>query len=246
MTQEFAKDIEYSYDGARLVGHLCLPRNAQTGSAVPGVVLVHDAFGVGDFMKQTAARVAALGYAVLAADVWGEGAQLRDESQIGPTIGRFASDRKTWMGRIEAGRQALAAQPGVDGARVAIMGYCFGGASALEYLRTVGSVRGAVSLHGGLDLVGPDWSVAAAGGKALILTGAEDPMAAAPKLLELQQAMSAAGVDWEANVYSHTKHGFTRPDSDRANKPQVIAYREQSDRRAWAALVRFLDEVLAA
>jgi dienelactone hydrolase len=246
VSQEINKEFEYSYDGARLVGHLCLPAATQAGATVPGVVLVHDAFGLGDFMKQIATRLAALGYAVLAADVWGDGAQLRDESQIGPTIGRFASDRKTWMGRLQAAQQALAAQPAVDGSRVAIMGYCFGGASALEYLRAVGGVKGAVSLHGGLDLVGPDWGAASAGGKALILTGAEDPMAAAPKLLELQQAMSAAGVDWEANVYSHTKHGFTRPDSDRANKPQVIAYRKQSERRSWAALVRFLDEVLAA
>ncbi|WP_247256494.1 dienelactone hydrolase family protein [Pseudomonas moorei] len=241
MERTFNKSLEYIYDDACLRGYFSRPE----GDALPGVLLVHDAFGVSDFIKGIADRLSSAGYATLAADVWGDGTQLKSESEIGPMIGRFAADRKTWMGRLQAARKTLAAQPGVDSDRIVIVGYCFGGASALEYLRTVGDVRGAVSIHGGLDLVSEEWAHSPSLRKALLLTGYDDPMAALPKLASLQQSMNSAGVDWEVNLYGHTRHGFTRPDSDRANKPEVIAYHAQSDKRAWAALHRFLEESLA-
>lgn len=241
MKQAIQESIEYFHNEARLLGYFSQPE----GEKSPGVLLVHDAFGITDFIKGIAQKLSGEGYAVLAADVWGDGKVLSSESEIGPMIGQFASDRHSWMGRLQAARETLAAQPGVDAERIVIVGYCFGGASALEYLRTGGDVRGAVSIHGGLDLVCEEWSPAPSPRKALLLTGYEDPMAALPKLAALQQSMNAAGVDWEVDLYGHTKHGFTRPDSDRANKPQVIAYHAQSDKRAWAALKRFLEESLA-
>jgi len=71
-------------------------------------------------------------------------------------------------------------------------------------------------------------------------------MAKPSVLLELQKNLTQAGVDWEVNIYGNTKHGFTRPDSDRTNKPEVIAYNSQSERRSWAAMRRFLDEIFSA
>jgi dienelactone hydrolase len=234
--------IEYFYGSSRMIGYFCA---AESSQPLPGVVVVHDAFGLGDRMKQIIERVAALGYAALAADIWGDGAQLRDESMIRPTIGRFAEDRNEWMGRLKAAQSALQAQPATDRSKIALIGYCFGGASVLEYLRTVGGIRGVVSFHGGLELVGKEWSATSEGAKVLVLTGADDPAATAPALLELQQNLTTAAVDWEVNIYSHTKHGFTNPDSDKANRPQFAAYNAQSDRRSWTAMQRFLEEIFS-
>lgn len=233
--------IEYTCGDARLIGYLSEPQ-AQN---CPAIVLVHDAFGVGDYIKGIAQKLADLGYVTLAADVWGDGRQLYAEADIGPMIGRLASNRQAWMARLSAARETVLSRPSADPQRVAIVGYCFGGASALEYLRTVGDVRGAVSVHGGLDLIGEEWAAMPGSRKALLLTGFEDPMAAIPTLQALQASMNIAGVDWETNLYGQTRHGFTRPDSDRANKPNVIAYQAQSDKRAWAAMSRFLDELFS-
>jgi dienelactone hydrolase len=128
------KSIEYFDGSARLVGYLSIDE-ALPGIR-PGVVLVHDAFGVGDYMKRRADDIAELGYGVLAADIWGDGAQLTHEAEIGPMIARFASDRTSWIGRVEQARKVLSSQPSVDATRIAAVGYCFGGASVLEYLRT--------------------------------------------------------------------------------------------------------------
>ena len=244
MPKIVGKPIEYFYDTSRLVGYFC--EGETTFGKRPGIVLVHDAFGVGDYMKRRANALAELGYAVLVADIWGEGAQPQEESEIGPLIGRFAGDRATWMGRLQEAHKVLTSQPQVDARKIASIGFCFGGASVLEYLRTSGDTQGVVSFHGGLDLVGTEWSSPAGKrGKALILTGADDPMAKPSVLLELQKNLTQAGVDWEVNIYGNTKHGFTRPDSDRTNKPEVIAYNSQSERRSWAAMRRFLDEIFS-
>ncbi len=242
MSETIDKTLEYYHDNARLLGYFSQPADGNR----PAVLLVHDAFGVSDFIKGIARRLAAEGYASLAADVWGDGKVLTSENEIGPMIGRFASDRTTWMARLQAAQQALAAQPGVDGDNIVVVGYCFGGASALEYLRCGGRVKGVVSIHGGLDLVGEPWASSTPRRKALLLSGYDDPMASMPRLSALQHELNGAGVDWEVNLYGHTHHGFTRPDSDRANKPGVIAYHPQSDKRAWAALQRFLHECLAS
>ena len=242
MTELQSNNLEYSFGAQKLIGFLAKP---QAQAVRAGVVLIHDAFGVSDFIRGQAELLAAQGYAVLAADIWGDGRQLRDESEIGPTIGRFASDRAEWMGRIRAAIDTLADSADLDVSRSALAGYCFGGASALEYLRTQRHVAGVVSLHGGLDLVGQDWSAARTSSKALVLTGAEDPMASESSLAFLQRGLTQSGVDWEVNLYGHVKHGFTRPDADRANKPQVIAYSESAARRSWLAMSRFLQEVLA-
>jgi dienelactone hydrolase len=69
-------------------------------------------------------------------------------------------------------------------------------------------------------------------------------MACASNLLAVQQAMNAARVDWETNSYGLTCHGFTNPNADRANRPEALAYSAQADRRSWAAMSRFLAEVL--
>lgn len=242
MTELQSHPLEYSFGAQNLRGFLARP---PAPAARAGVVLIHDAFGVGDFVREQALGLCAQGYAVLAADLWGDGRELRDAAEIGPMIGRLASDRAQWMGRIHAAVDTLAQHAGLDVARIALAGYCFGGASALEYLRTQRDVAGVVSLHGGLDLVGQDWRAARTSSRALVLTGAQDPMASESSLAFLQRGLTQSGVDWEVNLYGHVKHGFTRPDADRAGQPQAIAYSATAARRAWSAMGRFLHETLA-
>ena len=242
MSKIIKRDVVYEDEGRRLFGYFCIPAEAQ--EARPGILLIHDAFGIGDYIRGRAERLAALGYAVLAADVWGDGATLGDEGTIRATIGRFAGDRAMWFGRLRAGYDALVAQPGVDPTRTAAVGYCFGGASVLEFARLGGSVRGVVSFHGGLDLVGAEWSAGKTVAKVLITTGFEDPLAPQATLRKLETAMSEAGIDWEVDCYSHTRHAFTRVDAATTGRPEMVAYDERADRRSWRAMIDFLDEVL--
>lgn len=240
MTDVSAQSLHYAHEGMELIGYLVAGSEAKR----PGVLLIHDAFGVSEPMKATARRIAELGYTVLLADLWGEGKVPGGEDEIGPLIGQLASNRELWTGRMRAGHEQLLAQEQVASAPVTAVGYCFGGSSVLEYVRAGGRVDGAVSFHGGLDLVGTDWAGANADASVLILTGAEDPMAPQVVVDTLQESMTEAGLDWEVASYGATKHGFTNPHADKAGRPDVIAYNARADRRSWNAFTLFLQEKL--
>lgn len=239
MTELTAQSLPYNHDGTELIGYLV---HAE-GEPRPGVLLLHDAFGVSEPMKAAARRIAELGCTVLLADLWGEGATPSGDDEIGPLIGSLVSDRSEWVGRVRAGHDALIAQAEVVQGPVTAVGYCFGGSSALEYLRHGGELAGVVSFHGGLDAVGRDWSRGFRDAQVLVLTGAEDPMARKEALDALQSGMTATGIGWEVSVYGATKHAFTDPRADEAGRPEVIAYDERAARRSWAAFTRFLAEV---
>jgi dienelactone hydrolase len=241
MPQFECRDIDYFHDGIRMVGCYCAPE--MDDAAKPGILVVHGAHGLDGQIIACAGRIAALGYAVLAVDLWGERKLLKGDAEIGPTLGRFLGDRSMWMGRLEAARQVLAAQPGVDADQLAAVGYCFGGASVLEFIRADGALRGVASIHGGLDLVADDWSRARPETRVLVCTGAEDPMAPPAILGRLQQGLTAAGIRWEVDLYGGARHAFTEP--DRPDAPPFAAYDAMADRRSWNATRAFLDEIFA-
>lgn len=239
MTELVTRSVPYTHEGTEHIGHFVAGADGRR----PGVLLIHDAFGVSEPMKEMAARIAELGYAVLLADLWGGGRSPGSHEEIGPLIGELAGNRELWIGRIRASHEQLLAQEEVAEAPVTAVGYCFGGASVLEYVRVGGEVGGAVSFHGGLDLVDEDWSKANRASSVLILTGADDPMAPEAAVRVLEQSMTAAGLDWELTSYGGAKHGFTNPHADRAGRPEAIAYSARADRHSWDAFTRFAKEI---
>lgn len=243
------RDVPYDHDGVRMLGYACAP--AASTDPLPAVFLVHDAFGVGEDMRATARRYAEQGVAVFAADVWGDRTTPVTGEEIGACIGGMVADRETWHARLRAAYRAMQTQPGFDPARVALVGYCFGGASALELLRTGSAtpgLRGIVSIHGGLDLVPDDWSASAAGDgdpvRVLLCSGADDPMATPDMLTAVERGLGTVGAAWEVDLYGDTVHAFTSPHASLGGPPEVVAYNPVAERRAWGATTRFLTEVL--
>ena len=232
------RDVDYSFDGIRMSGLLF---DGRPGAAT--VVLLHDAFGLGGFSLDAAGRYAAEGFTVFAADVWGDRRLPRDESEVGALIGSMVADRAAWLGRVGAAVDAARAQDAVDPERLALVGYCFGGSSALEYVRAGGRARAVAAIHPGLDLLDPDSSwVPSPGVEVLVCTGADDPMATPTQRERLQSALSAASADWLVELYSGTTHAFTNPRLARSPHPELFAYHPRSARRAWESTLRFLHD----
>lgn len=237
MTELTTKSLEYSSDGDRLVGYFA----AEPGVRQPGLILVHDAHGVSPAMQAAARHSAELGYAVLLADLWGDG-KVPEEDEVGTLIGSMVGDHQRWMARLQAAQMLLLDQPEVDGTNIAACGYCFGGSSVLEYARAGGDVKGVACFHPGLDTVSTDWDGKANGKKVLIMAGAEDPFAPPAAVGALEESLSRAGADWEVDIYGGTKHAFTDPNADKAGRPDVIAYNARAAQRAWDAFTFFLAE----
>src|SRR5262249_10922459 len=141
--------------------------------ARPGVVLFPEANGIGEHVMERARRLAALGYVALAADPYGNAAQARDLPHAIELMTAVRSDVDRWRARGRAAIDALIAQPGVDRARLAVIGYCFGGSTALELGRAGAPLAAVVSFHGGLEAPRPE-DARNIRAKVLICHGADD------------------------------------------------------------------------
>ena len=125
--------------------------------------------------------------------------------------------------------------------RLAIIGYCFGGGTALELARSGADVKGFVSFHGSLDTPTPA-DAKNIKGKVLILHGADDPYSPMKDVIALMDEMKAANVNYEVDLYGDTVHSFTEKDAGNDNSTGA-AYNAQSDARSWTRMKAFFSEI---
>ena len=147
------KPLDYRDGAVTLKGYLA--DDGRTGTR-PGVVLFPEAFGISDHVMERARRLAALGYVALAADPYGDGAQARDLPHAIELMNGVRSDMNRWRARAQAALDALSGQPNVDRSKLAAIGYCFGGSTALELGRSGAPLGAIVSFHGGLEAPRPE------------------------------------------------------------------------------------------
>ena len=103
----------------------------EDGSRRPGVIVIHEIFGLNDDIRRITARVAGLGYVALAPDLYdGPGARAICIARTVIALNRGSGEAFL---DLEAARKLLAQQPNVDGSRIGVIGFCMGGGFALLY-----------------------------------------------------------------------------------------------------------------
>jgi dienelactone hydrolase len=234
------EDIEYHADGARLVGYLAVDDN-RPGKR-PGVLVAPEGGGLVDLTKSIARRLAQAGYAAFAMDYYGDGQPLADMNDVMPRITAFMADPTTIRARAAEALAVLARQAECDAGKLAAIGYCFGGTTVLELARGGADLKAVVGFHSGLGTTRPAQPKAIAG-KVLTCIGARDPIIPADQRQAFEAEMTAAGVNWQMNVYGGAGHSFTNPGVGALGRPG-FEYHEQTDRRSWAAMIDLFDETL--
>jgi dienelactone hydrolase len=232
------KTLEYTNGKTKFIGHLA--SDEVRGGRRPGIVVFPEAFGLGEHARQSAERLAQLGYVALAADINGEGALYEDMAQLGPVIQSFYTDRSEWRARARAALDALLAQPQVDGARVAAIGYCFGGTTALELARTGASLAAIATFHAGLMAELPEDS-GRIRAKVLVCHGAEDPLVKKDAVDTVMAELRRDKADWQVVYYGNAMHSFTNPAANKLGVPG-LGYDKKADERSWAAMRHLFDE----
>lgn len=227
-----AETVAYEHEGQPLEGYLA--RDIQADERRPAVLVVHDWSGVADNVRMRAQMLARRGYVAFAADLYGAGVRPTGDAAAAEAR-KYYDDLPLLRSRVAAGFSWLRQHPAVDPARLAVIGYCFGGSAALEFARTGAPARAVVSFHGRLIAHEPS-DAAQIAASLLVLTGGDDPVVPDAAVAAFQQELRGAPhVDWQVTTYSGAPHAFTIPGTDR--------YRPVADARSWRALVCFLDEV---
>ncbi|GIX31017.1 MAG: hypothetical protein KatS3mg124_1489 [Porticoccaceae bacterium] len=232
--------IEYRHGEQVLEGYLAWD-DAHAGPR-PAVAVSHAWSGRSEFECAKARALAELGYVGFALDMFGKGVRGNSVEENQALIAPFLEDRGLLQARIQRAVEVLRGQPEVDPARVAAIGFCFGGLCVLDLARSGADVRGVVSFHG---LFIPPGNTAGRKitAKVLCLHGWDDPMVPPDQVVALARELTEAGADWQIHAYGNTLHAFTNPE---ANDRQLgTVYNAVADARSWTAMQNFLAEVLA-
>ena len=206
----------------------------------PGVLVVHEWKGLGEYAVRRAEQLAQLGYVAFAVDMYGKGVRAKDHDEAAKLSGIYRNDRQLMRGRILAALETFRKNPLVDGTRIAAIGYCFGGTTVLELARSGADVLGVASFHGALDTPTPE-DAKQIKGKVLVLQGGSDAYTI-DQVPAFEQEMKQAGVDYTLIIYDGAVHSFTVPEAGN-DKSTGAAYDPEADKRSWEALREFLQEL---
>jgi dienelactone hydrolase len=235
------KAVEYKQGDTVCEGFLAYDPTVQ--GKRPGVLVVHEWMGLVDFTKDRARALAKLGYVAFAADIYGKGVRPADFKEAGTQAGKYKGDRPLLRARAKAALDTLLADERVDAARVAAIGYCFGGTTVLELARSGAPVAAVVSFHGGLDTPKPE-DAKQIKAKVLALSGGDDPHVPPAQVNAFEDEMRKGGVDWQVVLYGGALHSFTNPGANDA--AHGAAYNATADRRSWTAMQSLFAEVFGA
>jgi dienelactone hydrolase len=236
------RTVDYEYDGTKLKGFLAY--DDATKDKRPGVLVFPEWWGLNDYAKNRAKQLAEMGYVAFAADLYGEGkvADVAHPEDAQKMAGALRMNVKTWRGRAEAALKQLTSQPNVDASKIAAIGYCLGGSTALQLAYAGADLKAVSTFHAALPTPTPE-EAKSIKAKLLINNGADDTFIGDKAIADFKAALDKAGVKYEFINYPGVVHSFTVPDADKANM-KGMKYDKAADEKSWKAMQGLFKEQL--
>lgn len=232
--------VTYQQGGTKLQGYLVYEDSYQAQR--PGVLVVHEWWGLNEHAKRKAEELAKEGYIALAVDMYGEGKTTSHPKEAGEWATAVRQNKQLGKDRFMAGYELLRNHPLTSKDQLAAIGYCFGGAVVLTMAEEGADLKGVVSFHGALPQEKAEPGKIKA--KVLVCHGADDPLVTKEQIQQFQDNLRAAGADWQFILYGGAKHSFTNPAADKVGIP-ALAYNKTADQRSWKLMLSFFEELFA-
>ena len=233
------KTIEYK-DGDTVLKGVLAWDDAMTGKQ-PGVLVVHEWWGLNDYAKSRAEALAKEGYVAFALDMYGDDKVTAHGKEAGEWMKQITANIGAWQTRAQLGLDVLKSQDNVDGSKVAAIGYCFGGATVMQMAYAGADVKAVVSFHGSLPPA-PE-TVTSIAPQVLVAHGRDDAFIPADRIDAFQKGLDRAGADWEMMIFSGARHAFTNPNAGDYGMDN-LQYNEVADKRSWASMLEVFGETL--
>jgi len=236
------KEISYRADDVDLKGYIAY--DDATTVKRPGVVVVHEWWGLNDYARKRADMLAAAGYVAMAVDMYGDGRVATHPDDAGKFATAVRSNLPMARKRFLAGMNVLKANPYTDQERLAAIGYCFGGGVVLQMARDGVDLKGVVSFHGELGS-GEPAKPGVVKAEILVFNGGSDKFTPPEAIQAFIREMIDAQVDFAFHSLPGALHAFTNPDADQLGSKfkLPIAYQEKADKESWRDMLAFFDRI---
>jgi dienelactone hydrolase len=237
------KQVVYKANGLGMKGYVAYD-DAVKGKR-PGVLVVHEWWGLNDYARKRANMLAQEGYIALAVDMYGNGKTADHPKDAGAFAVAVSKDPAGALARFKAAMTTLEHQPLTDDGKIAAIGYCFGGGQVLNMARAGLPLKGVVSFHGGNLATDHPAKPGQIKAKIRVFTGTADPMAPPETVAAFEKEMQDAQVDYKLVSYPGAMHAFTNPDADKNGKQfnLPLKYDAAADRDSWTKTLAFFKEI---
>ncbi len=238
-----ARPIDYEVGGKKMQSVLVYDDAVKTPR--PGIVMMPDWMGMNANQTALAKQIAGTDYVILVADVYGVDVRPTSADQAGAASSAMYAHRKDLRARVVAALERLKQQVGrapLDGTHWGAIGFCFGGAAALDLARAGADLGGVVTFHANLSTDDPALAKNIKA-RILVLHGADDRFESPEQIAGFQNEMRDAKVDWEFLSFGGAVHCFAIPTAD--GSVPGCKYDPKVARRAFAQMHRFFDEVFS-
>ena len=209
----------------------------------PAVLVVHEWWGLTDYPKMRARKLAGLGYIAMAVDLFGDGKIATNPTEAQTYTAPFYSNPQLATSILDAALSKIKGYKQTDPSTVYAIGYCFGGAIVLNYAKLGGDLKAVVSFHGGLKGVTPDKNLLKA--KILVCNGGSDKFVPEADITTFKHQMDSIGATYTFKSYPGAVHAFSNPAATGLGKKfkMAIEYNKDADMNSWNDMKKFLSSL---
>jgi carboxymethylenebutenolidase len=226
---EKTETVSYRSGDATVTGYLALPDSA---GPHPAIVVIHEWWGLNDWVKEQARKFAQQGYVALAVDLY-RGKVAADPGEAHELMRGMPQDRAVID--LIAAFDYLATRRYVDKTRIGSVGWCMGGGLSLQFAIHEPKLAACVVNYGAMPTDAAD--IEKIQTPVLGNFGAEDRGIPPDAVRAFEKAMKAAGKTVDVKIYDGAGHAFENPNNTQG-------YRQDAATDAWARMLGFFSKTL--
>jgi carboxymethylenebutenolidase len=222
--------IAYKSGADTVQAYLAMPEG---DGPFPGLIVIHEWWGLTDWIKNNADSFADDGYAALAIDLY-RGKSTSDPQEARVLSGSVPPERA--IADLKAAYNYLQNMHGVDSEKIGSIGWCMGGGYSLQAALNIQTLDACIIAYG--RLTNDINEVKKINCPILGIFGEMDSNITPAKVHEFEKLLKHEGKENQILIYPHVSHAFMNPDNKRG-------YNDSTAEEAWNAIYSFLDENLA-
>ncbi len=223
--------VHYLSGKDTVASYLCLPPGK---ARFPAIIVIHEWWGLNDWVKQSARELASRGFLTLAIDLYR--GKVASDPELAHELMRGLPEDRAARDLVSAAAY-LKSRPEADPKKIGSIGWCMGGGYSLAAALNIPDLAACVICYG--RLVTDSSSIAKIPCPILGLFGEEDQGITPKSVREFESGVRSAGKEISVTIYPGAGHAFMNPDNK--NKP---GYRPIAAKDAWTKIDAFFERTL--